>query len=156
MPGFVNREPSVVRSLWLLLMLLPMVGEARVRAHKCTDARGQVSYQQQPCPAGQQARVLEVEGEIDAARLAEAQARNAADAPAARPAAAREAAVAAAPPPVAPPTRKVKCPATQENPGGAPALGTDPMAMAINRDWYSRLPSRTTLKNAGRWPAECN
>lgn len=140
----------------VLLAALPVASAERVRAHKCVGADGRLSYQQTPCPSGQQAQVLEVEGEIDPARVAEAQALAAANAP--RQADTATSPTAPAPPAPAPATAKPKlsCPATQEKPGRAPALGTDPVAMAINRDWYSRLPSRTTLKNAGRWPQGCD
>lgn len=142
--------------LWVVLSSGLAVAGARVQAHKCMDAQGRIRYQQQACQPNERAELLQVEGEIDPQRKREAEARMAANAPAASPPV-TAAPVAPAPPVAAaqaPP--RVVCPPTQEKPGGAPARGTDPWAMAINRDWYARLPSRTALKNAGRWPKGCD
>lgn len=149
----MGRTAGMVALLALLTCGVAAAG-ARVQAHKCVDEGGRIRYQQQPCQPGERAELLQVEGEIDPQRKREADARLAANTPAS-PQKSTEPVAPALPAVPAPARRRVVCPATQEQPGGAPALGTDPWAMAINRDWYARLPSRTTLKNTGRWPEGC-
>jgi hypothetical protein len=47
---------------WLLiLLLLGMAGGVRAASvYKCTGTQGEVAYQSQPCPEGQQARAIEI------------------------------------------------------------------------------------------------
>lgn len=138
-----------------LLWLDIAAAQSRVTVHKCVDANGKLSFQQQPCPPRSQAQTLAVQGDIDPAIAQAARDRAAADAPkAAAPPTNEQVTVAPAQAPRAPP-RPVRCPATRENPGVINVVGTDPWSMAVARTIYNELPSETTLKNSGRWPEGC-
>lgn len=143
---------AYLRLLSCALLLTTTAATARVVVHKCVDAEGRTSFQQQACPPRSKASTLSVEGDIDPAVAAAARERAAQDAPAPK--------VAATPPPAAtappaPPPPTPRCPATRENPGRIPVAGTDPWSMAVARSIYNDLPSETTLKNSGRWPRNC-
>jgi hypothetical protein len=70
MPARLPR-PRAARVLFVLALLAPAPPAAAVALHKCVDARGQASYQSQPCAPGQsQAWVREVVPEAAPARPA--------------------------------------------------------------------------------------
>lgn len=148
-----------MRGLSVLLLgvwLNAIAPAASVAVHKCVGKDGRLVFQQTPCPPGQRSEVLAVEGDIDPARKAAADAIAAANAPA------PIVEAPSAPPPARNPRpapvakKRVVCPPTRENPGRIPVVVTnDPITLAIARDYYRNLPSKTTLKNNGDWPDEC-
>jgi hypothetical protein len=172
---------------WCGCAVLVLIGLADAQAgaigvHKCTDASGRVSYQQQACAATQRADVVVVEGEIDPSRKAAADAIARANRPSPAPLSDAEwqelarqrglpwpdASPAPAPTPVAP--KKVRCPDTYDKyfsePNTAPIIGYETVWLGTREEKrpiygtpqnqkFRGLPSKTYLKNAGRWPEGC-
>jgi hypothetical protein len=136
-----------------LFWLTAASAQSRVVVHKCTDADGKLSFQQQPCPPRSQASRLAVEGDIDPAVAQAARERAAANAP--KVSGVRDLTELPQTQSPRPTQRPVRCPATRENPGVINVVGTDPWSMAVARSIYNELPSETTLKNSGRWPKDC-
>lgn len=153
---------------WVVMLALAWSPGSRAGAigvHKCTDAAGKVSYQQQPCAAQQRADVVVVEGEIDPERKAEA------DAIAHANAVEREPEIAEVQQPLQTLPRQVTskkegekpvpCPPTRENPPkivrakveGSRFLPDGTIVYLSPR--LPEFPSRTYLKGAGRWPKGC-
>lgn len=150
-----TRSLSFVLLCCLWVLGRPALAQSRIVVHKCTDAAGQTSFQQQPCPQRSSAERLEVDGDIDPALAQAARERAAANAPTPKPAATLATQDNPDPAQTRPePRRPPPCPPTRENPGRI-AVGNDPMSLAIARLQYNELPSETALKNSGRWPRGC-
>lgn len=139
---------TICRCLALLLLTLTTPALAELTVFRCTPTDGPVRFQQQPCAANEAARQIALapqpprpafipETRVKSEqkqRKPRQQRQRASRSQASR----RE-------------SKPAPCPPTRENPG---SLGTRSVRTAWLR--YIDLPSKTYLKNAGRWPRHCD
>jgi len=156
-------------------VLLATALPAQVQVYKCVDAAGKLSFQQSPCPDQAEQHAMSVEGDSEAniAAAESAAKRRLAMEQERQQRATRDALLAAHRP--ASPSRPdrgaaakpaAECPATYENPGVLKPRTTgyyydeqgrrhdtyDQKELYMR---YKSLPSKTYLKNTGRWPKGC-
>jgi hypothetical protein len=145
-------------------------------AYKCTDADGKLSFQQMPCTGSARTQVVDLAPEIDPQRRAENEAQMAAnhgsskrsrtsDQASAEARAYRTRLAGYAAPAAQQPKPAPVCPPTRENPGRTPAPRRynnpkgfgfpDLLDYSAAKAYVAQLPTKTYLKNGGRWPRGC-